>query len=43
MGHPSLMFTIGFDTERQTTLTLALVSAVLTILLTAPTLLVAFL
>ena len=35
--------TLGFETERQTTLTLALVSAALTFLLTAPTLLIAFL
>ena len=35
--------TLGFETEKQTTLTLALVSAALTFLLTAPTLLVAFL
>ena len=35
--------TLGFDTEKQTTLTLAFVSAVLTFVLTAPTLLIAFL
>jgi hypothetical protein len=34
---------LGFDTEKQTTLTLAVVSAALTSVLTAPTLLVAFL
>jgi hypothetical protein len=33
----------GFDDEKQTTLTLAVVSAALTFVLTAPTLLVAFL
>ena len=37
------MFSIGFETEKQTTLTLALVSAALTFVLTAPTLLIAFL
>jgi hypothetical protein len=38
-----LMFTLGFDNERQTALTLGVVSAALTFVLTAPTLLVAFL
>jgi hypothetical protein len=33
----------GFDTEKQTALTLAAVSAGLTFVLTAPTLLIAFL
>jgi hypothetical protein len=37
------MFTLGFDNERQTALTLGVVSAALTFVLTAPTLLVAFL
>jgi hypothetical protein len=34
---------LGFDTEKQTTVTLAVVSAGLTFVLTAPTLLIAFL
>ena len=41
--HSPIMFTLGFDNERQTALTLGVVSAALTFVLTAPTLLVAFL
>lgn len=41
--HPCTMFALGFDNEKQTALTLGVVSAVLTFVLTAPTLLVAFL
>jgi hypothetical protein len=37
-----MFWTLGFDTEKQTTLTLAVVSAGLTLVLTAPTLLIAF-
>jgi hypothetical protein len=41
--HSPIMFTLGFDNEKQTAVTLGLVSAALTFVLTAPTLLVAFL
>jgi hypothetical protein len=43
MFRAPLVRDLGFDTEKQTTLTLAVVSAALTFVLTAPTLLVAFL